>query len=492
VSLTAYPTGSVGSPLDLRIRREARKSRALLQSAKCSILEMNKSKDSEQIDTMTDIPKVVVHKKTTPENVEDLDNWLKSMSSLNACGRSVEQIEGIKVGPLPSVVSKQAERFDPMSVVDEEYYTYTGGKDANGECHGNGVLEYDDGTYLSGSWVHGKREGHFRFDTGHKGSPINYLEGNYKDDQLFGKARIQMRDETWIEGFFKDNVLHGFCRYFDKHKELSFIGMHRNGKPFGTCWKIMKGGGYVVGKVNEDGNLTGSDIAYIFPDRETALVGIFEDSVMKEAKAAVLSDVFLDYNCIKVPKFSITGDSIFLRELSTSDFVTTLPLLKDPYEERTVIVKQSHVEGAQEGLFAKKSVKSGTIMAFYNGVRSIRPASGCLTWQNEANAYKIFDPNIKEGIVDIPEKYHAYSNYCASLAHKTNHSFVPNCEFDEFNHPRWGLVPCIQAMHDIAEGEEIFVWYGYDLDYCPDWYLEAWDKGNFTVPDSMKLEYGVK
>ena len=43
--------------------------------------------------------------------------------------------------------------------------------------------------------------------------------------------------------------------------------------------------------------------------------------------------------------------------------------------------------------------------------------------------------------------------------------------------PRFGLVPCIQAIHDIAAGEEIFVLYGYDLDYCPDWYMEAWDKG---------------
>ena len=39
-------------------------------------------------------------------------------------------------------------------------------------------------------------------------------------------------------------------------------------------------------------------------------------------------------------------------------------------------------------------------------------------------------------------------------------------------------MPCIQAIHDIAAGEEIFVLYGYDLDYCPDWYMEAWDKGD--------------
>ena len=30
----------------------------------------------------------------------------------------------------------------------------------------------------------------------------------------------------------------------------------------------------------------------------------------------------------------------------------------------------------------------------------------------------------------------------------------------------------------VSQGEEIFVRYGYELDYCPDWYLEAWEKGN--------------
>jgi hypothetical protein len=40
---------------------------------------------------------------------------------------------------------------------------------------------------------------------------------------------------------------------------------------------------------------------------------------------------------------------------------------------------------------------------------------------------------------------------------------MPNAEFVSFEHPRFGLVPCILATHDIMEGEEIFVHYGYDL-----------------------------
>eukprot|EP00092_Neocalanus_flemingeri_P001183 GFUD01001260.1.p1 GENE.GFUD01001260.1~~GFUD01001260.1.p1 ORF type:complete len:494 (+),score=107.84 GFUD01001260.1:94-1575(+) len=490
-TVTVLTLSSIGSPLDLRIRREARKSKAFLQSARSLCVHSDKLNQSGEMNRTLVKSEMAVVKKSAEENVEDLSIWLKSLSSFDSCGRTIEQLEGIRVGALPSSVSKEAERFDPMTDVDDEFYTYTGGKDADQECHGNGVLEYDEGTYLSGTWTHGKREGYFRFDTANKNSSINYMEGNYKDDELYGKVRIQLRDETWMEGFFKNSVLHGFCRYFDKQKQLTFIGMHRNGKPFGTCWKIMKGGGYVVGRVNEDGQLSGNEISYIFPDLETALVGTFEDAVLKEAKSTKLSDVTSDYGCIKVPNFYKADGATLCRELSTTDFVTNSPLLKDPYEEKTVFVKQSHVEGAQEGLFSKHAVKANTVMAFYNGIRRKKPENGCPTWQNEANAYKIFDPNNKEGVVDILEKYHSYSSYCASLAHKTNHSFIPNCEFSEFNHPRWGLVPCIQAMHDLSEGEELFVWYGYDLDYCPDWYLDAWEMGNFTVPDSMKLEYGV-
>ncbi|XP_023348390.1 histone-lysine N-methyltransferase SETD7, partial [Eurytemora carolleeae] len=66
-------------------------------------------------------------------------------------------------------------------------------------------------------------------------------------------------------------------------------------------------------------------------------------------------------------------------------------------------------------------------------------------------------------------------NYCASLAHKTNHSFLPNCEFSEIFHPRWGFTPCLVTRQDVARDEELLVMYGYDLDYCPEWYKDAWE-----------------
>ena len=95
------------------------------------------------------------------------------------------------------------------------------------------ITRYDDGSYLSGSWLHGRREGHFRLETSHPRSSVYHLEGDYREDLLCGRARVQLKDESWQEGWYKESVLHGFCRKFDKNKNLTWIGMYRNGKAFG-------------------------------------------------------------------------------------------------------------------------------------------------------------------------------------------------------------------------------------------------------------------
>ena len=38
---------------------------------------------------------------------------------------------------------------------------------------------------------------------------------------------------------------------------LTFVAMHKNGRPHGICWKIVKGGGAIVGRADEEGELTG-------------------------------------------------------------------------------------------------------------------------------------------------------------------------------------------------------------------------------------------
>ena len=62
--------------------------------------------------------------------------------------------------------------------------------------------------------------------------------------------------------------------------DLSFMGEYKDGKPNGYCWKGIHGGGFLYGLVNAEGDFTGGDIAYIYPDIELALVGQLEKEVM--------------------------------------------------------------------------------------------------------------------------------------------------------------------------------------------------------------------
>ena len=61
---------------------------------------------------------------------------------------------------------------------------------------------------------------------------------------------------------------------------LSFIGRYDNGKPTGTGWRQLVGGSWMYGLVDMDGQFSGENIAYIYPDLELALVGKFKNGMM--------------------------------------------------------------------------------------------------------------------------------------------------------------------------------------------------------------------
>ena len=54
---------------------------------------------------------------------------------------------------------------------------------------------------------------------------------------------------------------------------------------------------------------------------------------------------------------------------ATEDCLSTLPLLRDPYETRVSEVGVSGVAGGGEGLFAVADLAPGTVVALYNGVK---------------------------------------------------------------------------------------------------------------------------
>ena len=84
-------------------------------------------------------------------------------------------------------------------------------------------------------------------------------------------------------------------------------------------------------------------IAYVYPDFKTALVGTFQEGQLVSAQEAELTGSLMDYGCIQVPIFSDPKGGSYTREISTFDFVTSTPMLRDPYESRMVDVRQSRL-----------------------------------------------------------------------------------------------------------------------------------------------------
>lgn len=224
-----------------------------------------------------------------------------------------------------------------------------------------------------------------------------------------------------------------------------------------------------MGEVNEDGEMTGEKIAYVYPDERTALYGKFIDGEMIEGKLATLMSTEEGR-----PHFELVpGSSVYHFDKSTSSCISTRALLPDPYESERVYVAESLISSAGEGLFSKVAVGPNTVMSFYNGVRITHQEVDSRDWALNGNTLSLDE----ETVIDVPEPYNHVSKYCASLGHKANHSFTPNCIYDMFVHPRFGPIKCIRTLRAVEAEEELTVAYGYDHSppgkngpEAPEWY----------------------
>ena len=52
-----------------------------------------------------------------------------------------------------------------------------------------------------------------------------------------------------------------------------WLGSYSRGVPSGYCWEAVLGGFWRVGWLDSDGEFTGKDVAMIYPDLKTAIVG---------------------------------------------------------------------------------------------------------------------------------------------------------------------------------------------------------------------------
>ena len=193
--------------------------------------------------------------------------------------------------------------------------------------------------------------------------------------------------------------------------------------------------GYTVGKVDDSGELTGDDIAYIYPDFQMAIRGKFIEGELIEGYQCEVVGCYEDCG-IMVPVFSECSGPAYEFENPSIRNIALNPLLRDPWEDTRVYVSGSGLPQGGEGLFAKKDFGEKEVVALYNGIKfknSTYAADHLPRSDYRIRLNGDFD-------MDIPKGYHLTSQYCATLAHKANHSFRPNVEWTLFEHPRFGLI----------------------------------------------------
>ena len=72
---------------------------------------------------------------------------------------------------------------------------------------------------------------------------------------------------------FTRGVIHGLTKTFNSDKKMVHMSWYQNGTPHGTSWQWCKGGGYLVGCLDVNGNFSGRNLSFLYPDLSTALTG---------------------------------------------------------------------------------------------------------------------------------------------------------------------------------------------------------------------------
>jgi len=265
---------------------------------------------------------------------------------------------------------------------------------------------------------------------------------------------------------------------------MVWLGRYKAGLPSGVCWTALRGGGWLVGRPDWNGKNSGLDFAFLYPNLATALFGEWEDGFLVSARPACLDDLSLQQGMVE-PSFTLDNhDRQYQHWPSSNCDMPGPPHLPDPLESQMVRVANSGVEGGGQGLFANTDIPTDTIVAFYNGIRMTpeekspwedRAYSIVVEWEEKKLAFPFPWVSVADHM-DLPPKYHTSESYTSTLAHKLNHSFVPNCRWSNMDHPCYGLLPAILTLEPIKEGEELTVHYQMNMEGAPEWYLQCWEE----------------
>lgn len=388
------------------------------------------------------------------------EEWKKNVASI---GKELAK-KGSDV--LDSMVGENEWLFDGFRRCQ-----YQGKKDGLGAPHGEGVLGYENKDIFQGEFNCGilNRKGTMKRTE----KNCTNISGEWVNGLLNGEVREELVNGGWIEGYYKDGVPHGFQREFGPKRmgvaNLRFVGRFYRGVLRGFCWwGLFDNSGWLCGEVDNKGEVSG-DFTYIYPDWKMAIKGEWKEEKLVRGQLCELEGSVME-NGIRIPIFSKPSGPVYQYEKPSVKNIALFPLVPDPWEAKQVYVKDSGLNQGGEGLFAQKDLKPKEVISLYNGIK-VRTS----TFASEHMPRSDYKIRLNADIdMDIPKGFHLLENYCATLAHKANHTFEPNAEWTLFEHPRFGLIRSLTAKKEIAADQEVLVNYQMAMAKSPEWYRVVW------------------
>lgn len=164
--------------------------------------------------------------------------------------------------------------------------SYKGRTDDEDLPVGEGVLTYTCGDAFTGTFQGGLRNRSGKVMSGQ--GEVGRVEGIWVNGFLEGRGREVWTAGGWKEAVYRRGCCHGFARTFGiasySATNLQSFACYNHGLRVGWVYEGRLGGGYLVGQVDAAGELTGGDIAFIYPDFRTAVLGTFLGGVMVEGR----------------------------------------------------------------------------------------------------------------------------------------------------------------------------------------------------------------
>ena len=405
-----------------------------------------------------------------------ISNWIEKLSGESRpcepqCSRCDSQEAGDRAGDGAGDGAQFYEYFlDDSSSYSPEQYSFSPGLTVSeaGAVSGSGRVTRR-GTWV---WPHFSGWTSWADVVAGGGAGLHSLTGNFTDGVLCGEARLRFCNDVTFLLRLQCGRLEGLSLAWYQDRHLVWAGRYHLGRLAERSCSLDW----------ESGALLWGETTFLYPDMATALTGVWSAGQLVTARQAEVETVEVgDDGLLDIVCSQPTGPDFSYSPSGPDSFGASEPGLRDPYEEKYIRVRESDIEGGGEGVFAVQDLQPASLAAVFNGYKvplcsgaDITAGLQTLDEVYERLAYNIHMPEDETFYIDFPPSQARLSVYSASLGHKVNHSFKPNCVFGSMFHPRWGRVRTVVTTSEVRRGEELLVDYGYDLLRCPDWYRDMW------------------